>query len=303
MIVQNAFGQKEKVEELLNKSMIQKNAREIHNWMQYSFDPANMFCFYEEDILVSVLQTRNTQMNFNGQKLKVSAIELAATLPDYQKRGYFKALLDAYIEKSSHNTLISYVYTQAPKLFESRSFTSISSSKEYWILANKCPSGKPKLVSNYKNEVYLFPLYQEFLSHFDGSVCCDSNRFQQLLRIWQSSNKHIVTARDEQGNVNGFAFVENLQNYFRIHTIVYLNGSTIVNILNYLLLQKEGVQLITSQYERIDKLMKLDKPKDHAKCMFRLNNHKLFSELQGENVRNIKQVFEFIELPNWNLLI
>ena len=96
--------------------------RRFRAWMEHEFKPETMFCYWQDGRLTSCLQTKRRILSFKHQKIAVATISLAATLPDYRQRDQFGQLLEAFLEQSSHNELLTMVYTNFPKLFENRSF-------------------------------------------------------------------------------------------------------------------------------------------------------------------------------------
>ena len=107
MICQNAIGYHNEIQELLKKSMLNMNDAQIRAWMEHEFKPETMFCYWQDGRLTSCLQTKRRILSFKHQKIAVATISLAATLPDYRQRDQFGQLLEAFLEQSSHNELLT----------------------------------------------------------------------------------------------------------------------------------------------------------------------------------------------------
>lgn len=303
MITQNAIGHRNQVEELLKKSMLNMNSQQIHTWMKYQFEPENMFCFWQDDRLTSCIQMKRRILTFNNQKISVSVIALAATLPDYRQRNQFGQLLEAAFEQSSHNDLMTLVYTNFPKLFESRSFQSISKTKYYWIAGNKCIKGNDKHIRFYNKSIDLYPLYKEFMSYFDGSIVLTKQQFDHKLQYEIANKKSVAIMYNDDNEIRGFAIYKVLDSHVKIDMIVYLDAMAIYDLLKYLAIRNEAISFVASQDERFEKLFPFDFPRNQGTVLVRLNNYKLFSKWLGKDVRNSKQAYQEIEKPIWNHFI
>ena len=299
MICQNAIGYHEEVKQLLKKSMLNMNEQQIRAWMQFEFEPESMFCYWQDGQLTSCLQTKRRILKFKNQKLAVSTICLAATLPDYRQRDQFGQLLEAFLEQSSHNELMSMVYTDFPKLFEARSFSEVSKTKYYWIPANKCIEGNDKNIHFYHDAMDLYPLYLEFMSYFDGSILLSKEDFNHQIQYALGCNKKIALMM-KQDKPRGFAIYKVLNSHVKIDIMVYLDAQAILDLLRYLAIRNDAISFVAGMDERMEKLFPYDIPRNQGTVMARLNNYKLFSKWIKEDVRNAKQAFELIQKPMWN---
>lgn len=299
MIKNNAIGYEQQVKDLLSKSILNMDKKQIDAWMKNQFDASCMYIHIDDEIVTSCLQMQKKVLKYKNQKCTVSAYTMACTLPDYRQRGYFSELLDAALNQSANNDLLSMVYTTFPKLFESRSFSPISKTYNYWISPNYCDKGNDRNIKTYSPSMDLYSIYQSFLNYFDGTIQHTEDEFEQLIQYHLNSGKKIVvmTKNDE---ITGFAIYKVINLNVQIDTIVYLNSQAIIDVFKYFGYRYFGISFTISEYERFDKILNIDFPRTNGTVMARCNNYKLFSKWCGNDVRNASQIFDALDIPSWN---
>lgn len=300
MILQNSIGYDDKIKALLLKGTLNMSANQIDAWMKYQYDPKHMFCLWEDDQITACLQVHERSMAFKGKQMRVSLLSLACTLPDYRGRKQFSNLLDAIIQQATYNDLVSLTYTNMPRLYESKSFQVISSTKEYWISSNQCKKGNPFHIKHTSENLYA--LYFEFMQYFDGSILLKENEFNQLIQYYKALHKQIVTIYNDNQEVRGFAVYSVHDKQAHIEILIYFDTQAIQDILTYLSSNCDVTSILISENERFDKLFPEQMPRTHSKIMARLNNYKLFDKWTNSTVRNAKEAFELLDKPQWNHL-
>lgn len=298
MISHNSIGFDAQIKDVLVKSTFNMTEQDIDMWMKYKYDPSHMFCFWQDNKITSCLQTYEKNMSFLDCSMQVSSIGMAATLPDYRQRKQFSNLLDAAILRATYNDLFTITYTNMPRLFESKSFQTISSTKEYWIGSFMCKSGNPFHV-DHKTE-HLYALYFQFMQYFDGSVLLNEEEFNTLIQYHLSLHKSIVTMYNNEHEPKGFAIYTIQDHQAHIETLIYFDSQAIQDLLTYLSYDNEVISILISESERFDKLFPLHFPRIDKKFMVRLNNYKLFDKFSNTDVRNAKAAFNLLEKPTWN---
>ena len=126
---------KAEVQTLLEKALLHMTSEQIQHWMLYQFQPEDMYCFYIEEQLVSVIQMESHAVCIQGKKVAVNQITMAATHPGYQQKGHFSTLLKACLEQASYTTFFTFCTTNFPLLFLHHGFERISTSKRVQIQA------------------------------------------------------------------------------------------------------------------------------------------------------------------------
>lgn len=299
MIKKNAFGYEVQVKELISNAMLNMTNQQVESWMQHQFDPSSMFIHIDDDRVTSCLQVKHNVFHFNKKKCTVSCFVMACTLPDYRQRGYFSELLDAALNQSINNDLISMIYTNFPKLFESRSFLPVSKTYNYWIPSHKCTYGSDKKIKTYHPSMDLYSVYTSFLSHFDGSIKYNEKEFDAFIQYQMDAGKRIVAMMQEEA-IAGFAIYRVVNLNVQLDYIIYLNPQAILDIFKYFGLRYLGVSFTISEYERFEKILDIDYPRKNGTILARCNNYKLFSKWCGSDVRNATQIFDLLEIPSWN---
>lgn len=298
MIHQNSIGYDAQIKNLLLKSCLNMSKEEIHAWMKHEYDPEHMFCFWQDGQITSCLQVHERNLNFLDHQFRVSVIALWATLPDYRQRKQFSSLLDAALMQATYNDLLTLTYTNMPKLFDTKSFQTITSTKEYWIGSGLCRQGDfLKVKQSSKN---LYPLYFQFMQYFDGSIILSEEEFSKKILYAKEAGKTIVTMYNEHKEEKGFAIYTSQDNQAHVETLIYFDSQSIQDLLTYLSTQHEVTSLLVSENERLDKLFPLHFPRLQGKVLVRLNNYKLFNKLMNTDVRNAQSAFQQIEKPIWN---
>ena len=300
MIFHNALEFQDQIEDLLQLSLLTMNEKQIHAWMQYKFDPTHMFCMVEDNQVVSCIQLQYRTMIFKGKKCQVSYIDLAATHPDYQQRGCFSQLLDALVQQACCNDLLTLTFAPSEKLFESRSFIPVSYVKDYWLRSENFRGYHYDRVKHYQPEMDIYPIYQEFMSYFDGSILLDQKQFQTQIQYLLASHKKIDVMFDANHKIQGFAVYSLWKDTIHVETIIYLNSDAILDLFSSLQFICDGIQLTVSQNERLEKLFPHTRSQKKDVVLVRLNNYKLFSKWVKEDVRNVVQAFHLLEKPTWN---
>lgn len=298
MISSNSIGYDDKIQEVLTKSAFNMTPKEIETWMKYKYEPKNMFCFWQDDQITSCLQTYQRTLTFLDQQIRISIIDLAATLPDYRQRKQFSNLLDAAISKATYNDLLTMTYTNMPKLFEAKSFQTISKTKEYWIGAPMCKSGNPLHVK--MDTKHLYSLYFQFMQYFDGSILLSEQEFDHTIQYELALHKSIVTLFNDENEPRGFAIYSSQDHQAHVETLIYFDSQAIQDLLTYLSLHHDVTSILISENERFDKLFPLHFPRINKKIMVRLNNYKLFDKLTNTDVRNAANAFQMLQKPTWN---
>ncbi len=302
MIRTNAIGYTNQVKELIQKSILTMTRREIDLWMDEVFEPENMLLYIDEDIVTSCMQIKKRNFSFQKKVCRASVISLACTLPDYRQRGHFTALLDAFLDQAAVNDLVSVVYTTTPKLYESRSFQTISHTKLYSVHSEQCIKGSDYNVHSWTPKMDLYDAYREFIDHFDGSIVLTKDEFEKKLHYEASCQKKIVVMK-KQGEIQGFAIYKNCKDYIRIDVLVYFNSDAIHDLFRYLSIRSGLINFTVTEDERFEKLYSLEYPRTKGTVLVRLNNYNLFNRWTRLQVRNAKEAYKDFDNSGWNHFI
>lgn len=298
MICQNSIGHDKQIHTLLEKACLNMDKTSIDAWMKYKYNPKRMFCLWQDDQITSCLQVQERNMIFKGKQMRISYLDLACTLPDYRQRKQFSSLLEGAIQQATYNDLVTMAYTNMPRLYESKSFQTISTTKEYWISEHQCKKGKSYRIHH--NTDHLYTVYFEFMQYFDGSILLSKEEFDQTIQYYRALKKEIVTMYNDDNEIRGFAIYSSNKDQAHIEVLIYFDTQAIQDLLTYLSLTHHVISILTSESERFDKLFPQSMPRTNKKIIARLNNYKLFDKWTNSTVRNAKEAFFLLEKPQWN---
>lgn len=299
MIMQYTDSTQE-VRTLLNKTLFNKTPNEIQGWMHHCYDGDNMFCWKQNNQIVSILQLEHIAISFQEQKMAACQIVLAATHPDYRQRKYFTKLLEAALDTARYNELFTIVYTDFPRLFLSHGFVPISNTVSYWINLVDFDLGEAQHVVPYRSSIDIYPTYLKFIHTFDGSKIYTREQFLKRITYAQSIRKKIVVMMNEQEQPQGFAIISNMEAQANIDCIVYMNSNVVLDALAYLAKRCRAVSITISENERLDKITHLDYPREKGTTLVRVNNAKLLSRYLHRTVKSAKEAYRLLERPDWN---
>lgn len=290
----------ETIQIFLEKSLQTMDKRQIEAWIKYEYDPENMLTYIQDDQIVSILQIKPRKITLDQQEVQTSFISLAATLPDYRQRGYFKKLLEAYIDLSTNNELLSMAYTTFPRLLESHNYQQVLETRYISLTSKQCQTGNEKNIRHYNPYIDIYPLYEEFMSYFEGSIKLNREAFKKRMNYLTSIRNKTILCYDNEDKLVGLTIYSTHQKSAKIHCLMYLNSQAILDTLSYLALRFDTIHLIATANERLEKLFPFERSRKQGALMARIHNPKLFSKWFDSDIKNAIDVFESLEKPVWN---
>ena len=295
MIVQTALGREKQLYRFLRRWWYAKDA-EIDAWFTYKFDPKHMFLLLEDDQIVSCLQYATRTLRYRGKNATASVIELALTAQDQRDQGYFKQLLSAFCAKASCNDLVSLVKTMTPKIFRGESLEPVAFIKEDTLPVSRIEEQRFARTRKYRPAFDLYPLYQKFIRHFDGSIVLTRAQFENELAYLHAARKKIDIMYDDHYEPNGLAIYTVHEHVIRIECLIYLNSDALESLFSNLSLISDKIYVRTSEHERLEKLYPNLKWRKKETVLARANNPKLFATFsQAEQ----NQAFKDLDRPMW----
>lgn len=299
MINRGAWQCETEIFHLLETAYPNMHRRMLETSFKRRFDPERCLYIAEDGKVIATLQTVVAQMQFRGYRLEVSLFDSIATLPDYRRRHKMRTLLQAALDEASHNQLISLMYVMNPRLFERYGFKCVHTSKRYLLSSNDCRRNKCSQVQVHGNSEQMAALYQQFVRHFDGYFLRDERYYEHLLQRVKTSGEKICFYY-EQEELKGYCLYVIEHQEAKISEIVYLDSKAFKQLISYAARDVNGVQLIVSQAEKIEKVFPFAIPRREAYLMARLNNIALFNKLYNCNVHHALDAFELLRKPMWN---
>ncbi len=295
MIVYTAFGKEKMVHRFLEQWWNVKDT-EIDAWYKYKFDPKHIFLKIEDNQIVSMLQYSKRTLVYKGKRSVTSAIEFALTAQFERNQGHFKSLLDAFCEKASCNDLFSVAKCENPKVLASQPFQEETFMKEYTLPSFRVEQKPYSRTRKYRPSFDLYPLYELFMSHFDGSIVLDRAQFESELAYLHAAKKKIDIMYDDHYEPNGLAIYTVHEQVIRIEHLIYLNSDALESLFSNLSIISDRIYIMTSQHECLERLYPNLKWKKKKHILIRNNNPKLFTSLTHESKED---AFKHLNGPMW----
>lgn len=300
MILQNTKGYDRQVQECLQHALLDKSTNQIQTWMKEFYRPEHMFAATYNDQIVSVLQLNPVTIGFDGKELAASQIVLSATHPEYRQKKAYSQLIKAALTRCENNELLTICHTEFPALFEKHGFQSVSTTRTYWMSLYNYASGDMSHVVSYKDNMLLYPLYQQFMSVFDGSILYSKEEFYNRLHAAYYLKEKVVVMEDPHKNPCGFAIYKHEKDSIYVSCLVYLHTQALQDLFAYLSKRSASISLTISEQERLEKYFSMDFPREKGHIMVRLNDPKLFSRCIGTHIKDAKQAYAYLSRPCWN---
>lgn len=302
LIRSDSFGLDDQVRDLLVKSMIRMSPRQVDAWMEFQYDPAQMFVLIRNDQVVSCLQVERRVLDLDGHKIQAGVPVLFCTHPDHRLQKCFGKLLDAAIQVSSCNDLVMLASSDQVKVLEKRSFQPVARSREYFIGADKLEGISSQGVSLWHQED-LYPLYCEFLDNFPVKVQLERKQFESRLQYARAAGRKVWVAHDHTGRAEAFGITVQGKDQIRFETIVYDNGSALAALLKRQARFTNTICVQTGPNEALERLFKDCPCKRQMPLLVRLTNWKLASKALHREVHNGAEMFAQFPMAMWMQLL
>lgn len=287
---------KAEVQTLLEKALLHMTSEQIQHWMLYQFQPEDMYCFYIEEQLVSVIQMESHAVCIQGKKVAVNQITMAATHPDYQQKGHFSTLLKACLEQASYTTFFTFCTTNFPLLFLHHGFERISTSKRVQIQAKDLSQKVYGTILHSNKDTY--ELYQKFLSYFEASILYTKEEWEQKL-AYATANRYQALTIKENDELRAFFLYQIKDHRAYVETCIYLDSLALLDGLNYLAQQSETILCTIGQDERIEKIVPIHYPRQKDSILVHCNDSKSFKRCFATKKTNMTEFFDALN-PIWN---
>ena len=299
MISRGAREREAEIFQLLEKSYPNMPRRLLESLFRHRFDPQRCLYIAQDGKVIATLQMTIAQMRFRGYCLEVACFDQIATAPDYRRRHKLRELLQAANDEASHNQLFSLRNVMNPRLFERYGFKTVHTSKRYLLAGEECRRNSCANVRDKADSEQMSALYQRFISRFDGCFLRDAVYYDDLQQRVSKGSEHLCFYY-ENDTLMGYCLYLIEHQEVRVIEIVYLDSRSLKQMLSYVAQKVNGVLLVVSKAEKIERIFPFAIPRREAYLMARLNNIALFNKLYNCNVRHAADAFELLHKPMWN---
>lgn len=299
MISRDAREREAEIFQLLEKSYPNLHRRLLASVFHHRFDPQRCLYIAQDGKVVATLQMTIAQLRFRGYCLEVAFYDQIATAPDYRRRHMMRDLVQAANDEASHNQLFSLMYVMNPRLFERYGFKTVHTSKRYLLAGEECRRSRCSQVRTEGNSEQMAALYERFIARFDGCFLRNAAYFEDLLHRVEQGSEHLCFYYTGE-ELRGYCLYLIEHQEARVIEIVYLDSRALKQMLSYVAQKVNGVLLIVSKAEKIERIFPFAIPRREAYLMARLNNIALFNKLYNCNVHHAGDAFALLRKPMWN---
>lgn len=252
---------------------------------------------YEKDgKIVSTLQKKGHVMMLHDKPIACYMLVGVTTLPNYQKHGYMKALMDAVLEEVSCQCLVTCLQAYNPEVYKPFGFELLYNRKKYQFHRDDFPKYKTDGISQQVVAKDMVKLYREFCSSFNGYMLRDERYYNRLEKQLEMEHGYLYTYYKD-GELQGYMICYLESNRIVIDEIIYTSGEALARLLSYACKQKPFISLIVSEYENMGKLLPNAEVDTFGAMMVKINDEKLFEECFNRSAKPLSEAFNDDKKP------
>lgn len=278
-------------------SMAMKEKTYLEYYFHHVFQDGSALISELDNKLISQIHMHTHVLKLKEKRLEVSYLSGIATHYDYRKRGIMRDLMEIILEDCSNNHLLTFMEASNPRLFERYGFEVLNERKRYTIYAKEMLKYSNRGVSEEVLPEELVQVYRRFAKRFDCYYDRDENYYTHLLAYTKYSGMRLCVYRDEMDTIKGYALYMELDDGVEVKEIIYEDTKSLCRMLRYAIGYNPFIAVEVSSAERLEKVFKLSIPRSHNAVMVRMNNLKLFNKLYNSNIKNVKDLKEWLDKP------
>lgn len=283
--------------EMCLTSMAMKEKPYLEYYFHNLFQDGSALISELDNKLISQIHVQNHVLKLKNKRLEVSYLSCIATHYDYRKRGIMRDLMEIVLDDCSNNHLLTFLEASNPKIFERYGFEVINERKRYTIYAKEMLKYSTKGVDEGFTPEDLMQVYRRFAKHFDCYYDRDVNYYANMMAYAHYKGMRICVYRDENEEVKGYALFDEMDDGVEIKEIMYEDTKSLCRMIRYAIGYNPFITVEVSSAERLEKVFKLSIPRSRNAVMVRINNLKLFNKLYNSNIKNVKDLKDWIDKP------
>lgn len=257
----------------------------------------NCFVNVIDGKVVSTLVRNPHTIMFNDRVLATSMIVGCATLPNEQRNGYMKQLLETVLDACENSELITLIQTETPELYEPYGFRNIYRRKDY-ILERKDVKSITNFGCAYEpSPIDLLKVYSAFIRRFNGFYPRDLEYFKTYKKQISAVGGKFVAYYDGNNQIRGYAVMIPQGKELRVEELIYLDSMSLMKLCNAALQERRIIHLLVSDAEDFSKVFPEAKIRSYDSTMVRLNDAKLFSRIFNTKVNSVQEAFALSNKP------
>lgn len=261
------------------------------------YQPENCMVYMLEDKVVSCLIRNPHALMFNDRVLQASMIIGAATLPEYRRHGYMRALLNIVVDACEHSELLTMASSDHPEIFTNFGFRSVYKRTEYTIGRMDCKRTTNFGISFNPTAIDLLKVYSAFISRFNGYYARDLEYFAGYMNEIIAQGGKIIAYYNGKDQIQGYAAMIPAGEELVVKELIYLDAMALVKLVNAALQEKKVVKVSVSEAEDLSKVFPKAEKQSFGSILMRLNDAELFGRLYGKQIDSMEDVLKISWKP------
>lgn len=297
MITKATIEQVEEIRNIWRVCFPKEDPNYVDYYFKTLFKPENCFVYLLDGKIISCVIRNKHVLMFNGRALQASMIVGVATLPEYQKQGYMKALMDIVMDACENTELLTIIKTEVPTLYQQWNFKPAYKRCEYTITRSDCKRTTNFGCSYNPTAIDLLKVYSAFISRFNGYYARDLEYFVNYIKEIRSTGGKFIAYFNGKDQIQGYAAMVSVGDTLIVQELIYLDALSLTKLVNAALQEKKIVKLLVSEAEDLTKVFVGATRREYTSAWLRLNDEELFSKLFGKKVNDVEDVISISHRP------
>lgn len=297
MIEKAGEGRLDEIRQIWRLCFPEEDPRYTEYFFKNVYKPENCYLNVVNGEVVSTLVRNPHTLMFNDRVLATSMIVGVATLPNEQKHGYMKQLMETVLGACENSELITLIQTEEPELYEPFGFRTIYRRKDYTLERKDVKSITNFGCAYEPSPIDLLKVYSAFIRRFNGFFPRDLEYYQKYKRQISAVGGKFVAYYDGNNNIRGYAVMIPQGKELRVEELIYLDSMALMKLCNAALQERRVIHLLVSEAEDFTKVFPEAKVKVFDSTMARLNDAQLFSRVFNNKVNSVQEAFALSTKP------
>ena len=302
MILTDATGREDEIRSLLQETRPELSKTDLDAWMQSVCREASIFCILENEKIEALLVLKKRRFLMPEGAAEISVISEFLCAPDWNQAGAFEILLEPALDAASRNSLFVLARTRNIPLLEKMGFSVLSTTLQADLPDHLSQLDSPFFGRPWNHREDLYPLYQQFMQNFEGSVLLTREEFERELKAWLIGARNCLIFDNDQGLPASFALVHREGKKLCADVLVYTSLESLKRMLAHFCTLYAESSICFSRAENLHTAFGLN-PREDGAVMINLTSPRLVSHWLKKDIRQPADLFNPLDLPSWNQLI
>ena len=272
------------------KSFTLDDPRYFEHFFRYIYKPEYFLTDMEGKIVAATICRIPHSLMFNGRVLQVSMLSHACTLPDFRNEGRLKKMIDAAVDISVHNELITLVSAEYGESYRPYGFEPIYHRTSYKLNRDDVHTSSYGCAYD-PVPLDMLKVYSAFIRHFNGYYARNLEYFVNLKREISARGGKIVAYYDEKHVIKGYATILIEGREAKVEELIYVDSQALMKMLGAALQERSVLNVHVTAAENLAKIFPNAEKKEYPAVLAKINDPKLFSRLFNAEVRTIQEAY------------